>query len=635
MQDVLSGRAFSYTGERFAIERPEVTSIDTYTHKRENQDTAFTTRNNRTGTLAHEMQFKTKGWIYHPALSIYSLDFRPKFQTQKTEAAGAAKQRNEITHLGYTVDSTFLQYKPYTLNLSSSRSRSDTSSNLSPDFVTEAATDAARLYLKYDPLPTTFTLQQRSSETQAFFNTRNATTLARAESRHRTDQSDSFAQAEIAREEREIRSTSSKVDRFLLTGRNGYKFNDDLRLSSSLSTNRSVSRDSTSTNFTLSEGLAWKHAPNLDSRYDLRLARRTNEDFFSNTGSGSAGLTHLLYENLSTSFNTNASASEFTGGNTRSYGAGLDFVYRRRIPWGNITATNGYKYRIDDDKSDTSITQILDESKALTGINTTFLDSDNVDPASIVVTDAGGLVIFVENADYVVRVAGASVGIERTAIGSAIADGGTVLIDYSFMPNPPHKTDLKSVNFGVNLSLWRSLNLFYNIIQTEESLLSGTVPSSLASDTIQRAGTRLKWKWSTSSVEYEMRDTTRTPLNRLVARETVLFRPRPRLTAGGTVSYTQNQFQDTGNESTEINTIANAQWQPVPWADIGLRAFAGRVRGPAQRTERQGALALLQWRYGLWNGSVRAEFVHEDDVINDQSRDNQTLFFRVVRKLWQ
>ena len=73
----------------------------------------------------------------------------------------------------------------------------------------------------------------------------------------------------------------------------------------------------------------------------------------------------------------------------------------------------------------------------------------------------------------------------------------------------------------------------------------------------------------------------------------------------------------------------------MSWADIGVNAFVGDVRGSTQQIERAGAAALLQWRYGLWNGNVKAEYVREDDIVNARSREKTAIFVTVTRKLWQ
>ena len=530
---LLSGKSLSYTGKYFAIERPDVTSEDTFAREEEVETSAFSDRSTRRDTITQELRIKTKGWIYHPALAVYSVDLRPKLTNRTFESAGSGKREADVTFFGYTVDATILQYKPYPLTLSSSRSQSDSSSTLSPDTVTEAAFDRARLYLKYDPVPTTVTVERRTTESKSFIDTQHTTAVVRIESEHRNDRSDSLATAEITREGRDVLDSTSTVDRYELTGRNVYAFSDDLRLSSSLAANKTASADRNSTSLYLSEGLSWKHAKNLSSRYRLRLGRRTSDNSATTTAAGSVGLTHRLYENLTTSVNTNAATSEFSNGSFRSYGAALSLGYRRRIPWGRIVVNNGYRYQIVDSKIDPVLTQVLDESHVLTGIDTAFLESENVDASSIVVTNAAGLVVYIENVDYVIRVSGASIGIERTGVGSGIGDGDTVLVNYNFTPDPPYKTGQATVTFGANLSLWQSLNLSYGISHTEESLLSGIAPSSLASGTVQRARAKLKWKWSTSSVEYEQRDTVRAPLSRFVAREAVSFRPLRRLSVGG------------------------------------------------------------------------------------------------------
>ena len=108
---------------------------------------------------------------------------------------------------------TWLKDKPYTLNLFTSKDKSEVTSTLAADTTTTTKVNRGRFSLKYPILPTTFTLESREAETEAFYRTLDKNDSFRIESRKETENSNTTLDVESRTQEREILGNRSSTDR--------------------------------------------------------------------------------------------------------------------------------------------------------------------------------------------------------------------------------------------------------------------------------------------------------------------------------------------------------------------------------------------------------------------------------------
>lgn len=617
----------------FSLEWPDVVVESIVEYEDEDRITRGSEFEEKTWTFAEEAEISTRGWVYHPALMIFSLDLTPRFRHQTTDTTGSVAAREDDTiFFGYAFDTTIFQFKPYTLDLSSSRSRSEFDSALSPDSVTETALDRGQLRLRYEPLPTTFTVERRETDFEGFNTFTDTTLRANATSRHESDESDTRLEIEYSEQGRKSQFSSFDTQRTLANASNLYKFGDRVRLWSNARAIQTTSDTRDTINLSLSENLDWEIESNLKNNSRLVVSHHEDDEFFSRTVTGSNILTHRLYENLTTAFSTKASRKDFTNGSGNSYGGALDFSYRRRIPWGYVTLTNGYGAELEDDRTNAAFRDVRDESLSLQGTNLVFLSNEDIDVDTIVVTDLTGLIVFAEGVDYVVAQFGDSVAIQRAGVGSSIPDNSSVLVDYRFQSQGPVKFWTARTHVGGRLDLWNSLRLFYNRTNTEDRLISGTPSGELADDTIQRAGAELTWRWSRTEFEWEDRDTTRAPLTRIRFTEALSFQPWRQLSLGLGASYAETTLKETDDESREYGASATARWQPFRHGQFLVRAFSRQTRGDIQETDDIGLDARFRWRYGLWSGTLSYILEREEDLRDDQKRNRQLVLVTVKRK---
>ncbi len=379
------------------------------------------------------------------------------------------------------------------------------------------------------------------------------------------------------------------------------------------------------------ERLLVEHRPNLRSDHELRFDLRENAGSDSSTTQFSTSLQHLLYENLTTTAAAQVSRDDFENGQIDVAEVSLDLRYTRRIPIGRINANSGYRYRFENNDFDSRLGFRTDEVVNVSGFDALLLAEINIDVNTIVVTDATASIVYVEGLDYVITTIGNSVAIEPTLLGG-IVDAQQLLVDYNFTTQSPFKTDRNQVFFGTSLDLWRVLRVFYNINSSKENLRSGLRPSDLVDDTIQRYGATLRYRWSTTRVEVEDRDTVRAPLERFRASESLFFQTTDRMSLGLAASYTDTNFkEEDGSDTTSVDLSANFRWNMGAWGRIETRAFSKEVDGDSQQTEYRGLVGLWGWRYGDWTGSVRYETIDETDDLTFQSRNRDVFTVNIMR----
>ncbi|MDH3916692.1 MAG: hypothetical protein OEU25_00805, partial [Rhodospirillales bacterium] len=618
----------------FALDRPTAISETRYEIEEEKRKTPFSDTKQDTNRLTQDLKIATRGWAYHPALAVFSLELRPKIKLQDQETKGGPDKDDDLLFLGYTFDSTFLQKKPYSLKLYSSRTRSEFDTSLAPDTTTKTALDRATVLLKNQTLPTNITAERRQTDTEGFRDFTDTSYSGSIDTRHETDRSRTFLRSEYIFQDRDFENTQATVERLLVNARNTYQLTEDARLSSTIFGQMNSTEDTTidfkTKSVSAAENLFLQHSPNFSSDHEARLDWRDEDDFYSRTIRGTSSLNHQLYENLNTRLRFDVTDENFSGGKRNTYEGDLDFRYRRRIPWGAVILRNGYRVRLEDDESKAPFRNVSDEPHVLVGTTPSFLDNVDVDVDSIVVTGLGGVPLYVEDVDYEVQSFGDSVAIARISTGS-IPSGATVLVTYRFTSQEPFKLYKTQIRAGGDLRLWEMLRLFYDFNRLKDHFISGTRPDPLTDDTIQNAGAEFKWRWSTTRLEYEDRDTTRTPLTKWMAREILLFRPGRNLSLSFSGSYTQTDLSDTNDQTRQQMADATVQWRPFRWGEFRLNAFGRRTRGDIQKTDELGLVSRFQARYGRWIGAIRYEILHQEDFDNDQKRDRQILIFEVTR----
>ena len=339
---------------------------------------------------------------------------------------------------GYFADATILDPKPYTFYLFGSRTNSVVRSAFAASSDVTTDSYGADLRLKYKILPTTFGYKHVDLDQSGFFDRQDVRDDYRVSARNISGRSNTSLNAIYSDSEQTNEGNTTNLTTSNGTLQNTFDIagNRKISLNSVLTYRLSDTDFSDSSGVRWNEFLNWRHTDKLRTNYNFTYDRSETGDFDSEITSFGAQLTHLLYENLTTTLGGNASFNDFSGGQENSYGPRLDFLYQRKIPKGTLSLNSGWDYQITTREGGDTLVPVIDEPQTLfTGV-VTLLDNDNVDLNSpIVVTDITGTRVFVEDQDYRIIPRDSFVQIERNVSG-AIADGQTVLVDYSFFSDP-------------------------------------------------------------------------------------------------------------------------------------------------------------------------------------------------------
>jgi len=577
------------------------------------------------------LNFRSSGWVYHPALVTFRIGLSPEFLSRKSEFSSESQTTDKLDFLGYSIGTTWLQDKPYTISLNSSRNRIDSSNSLAADVTTVSRADNVRLLIKNPILPTTLGYSDSKSVTEGFFRTEFLQKRWQLESEMNTEKSETRLSVADMQQERIIRDSASESDRFLASLVSNYTFSADAYLNTALTfADFEAGEQNSSNNINLNSQLQLQHRENLRSFYSLNFNKNDIQENSSRSAAVQAGLQHRLYENLTTTFSVTGGQTTFPDGDITNYGGSLNFTYTRRIPWGALSADLGVSERIQDNQVQADFVQVSDESQAFEGISITIiLDNIDIDPDSIQLTDTSRTIIYVRGIDYEVESIGRSTVITRDPF-AGIGDDATILATYRHMANPPAKTGQTGTSWGIQLLLWENkFRLYHQGNRFQERLIEGLEPFELRFDRTERTGAQLNLRWSVTSVEFEDRESTTTPLKRQTVRQTFKFRPWPvfSFSIGGQLNKTE--LTDTGEEFESRGANIGIGWSVGPG---GGRLLANAYTNESRNIDERGLKISYRWRYGAWFPLIRYEYRNEFNGFANETRRRELIYFEVKRR---
>jgi len=615
----------------YLVERPTIKLSLEYQEKDENRSgPGVDPRNEQLDTFWQRLEFRSRGWLYHPDLLLFSFGLEPQWKQRDTTASDPFIRDDDDKFLGYFVDAHLLRQKTHSLKVFLRQSRNEFNSTLSPDNITETDIARAVWLINSEQFPTSLTLESNDIIFEDFFVTQDKSDILRLETKFTSDKHQFNLLSEYVDQFRQIDIQAFNVKRSLVNMNSNYAFSERSRLTSTIFNLDSVSEITDSKSFLWSERLMLQHRPNLRSDFLARFDSRGNEQFSSDATFLSGAIEHQLYDNLTSRLEVYTIKDDFDDGEIDIQEANLDFRYMREIPVGMLTITNGYLYRLEDNNIDAASSQVLGEVLTLVSTSPELLAKTNIEVSSVIVTDINRTTTYIEGIDYVLTDVGDSVSIERRLFGG-IADGEAVLVDYVFATREPFEADRRAARFGVNLDLWRALRVYYNYSRIKEDLISGTRPSDLSDDRIQRVGASFRWRWSTTTADYELRDTVRTPLTRRRLQQSFAFRVTRSMSFGVSASYAETDFEDSGSDSRTIGFSGNLRWDLGRWGRFEVDAFSRDIDGDSQKTKSDGLISKWSVRYGDWSGFVRYEVLDEIDDLTVQIRDRRVVTLNVSR----
>ncbi|MDP1648131.1 MAG: hypothetical protein Q8M01_08015 [Rubrivivax sp.] len=636
MLGAASGARAEYGGRQASIEVPRLGIDLGYRYDSETRSGPYGTIANTSRVLSEGFELETGGWLYHPALATYTLWLAPLWEQSVDEPSEGVGQRSRSFFFGYDVGVTLLPYKPYTLDLFARQGRSVLTSSLASDSTSVNTSLGATLNLKYPVLPTLISLSHGTTDQSGFYDAYEVRDELRLDSRHeRKGNRTNFNAYALSLERTALggsvrsRNAYGGLRNWLAWGEgNRVQLNSGFYARWSRTDQAGLTAESQS--LSLNESLNWQHTKRLRSNYSLTLAHDDYAGLAVDRASFNAGLTHLLYENLTTTATVRAAADSLK---TNSYGAGLSFAYQRAIPGGTIYAGLGTDALVTKRWGEDALQPVGDEQQRLSDAALTLLNNRNVVLSSVVVTSSDGSVVYAEGVDYVLEVVGMRVRINRSPFG-AIADGQSVLVDYVWQANAAYDDLTRSHSFSLGFYLWSAWRITYRYGDSQQEFLGGTPPDLLLSSTIHAVETDLSWGWSQTRALWEdTQNNTGVSTRRWRVEEALRFQPTPTTFLSASVYLGQTTLKDVGTTDDFRGARAEVQWMVSAASKLRFEAAYAAVQGGALDTVDKGLLAAWEWNYGLWRADASYRYLNQDDRRSGQSRERHVVYFTARRSL--
>jgi len=381
-------------------------------------------------------------------------------------------------------------------------------------------------------------------------------------------------------------------------------------------------------NFNWGNSLALQLTDNLQSRHDLQISRTERGIDSTDTLSASSGLSHQLFQSLSSSLDARWSRSTFGAGEIGSWGLRGGLNYRKETPIGRLGVQQVLDGYLQDRGALQGIAIVVGESHLFESATPLFLDSIAINPASVAVRDASGLFLFRRGVDYFVLQVGPRVRID-IPLSSRISPGDTLLIDYDFQPTPEQEVNTLTSTTVVTLGIPDTADFSLGRSSVGQDLVSGFDDGTLEESVRTFADARYyPWHDTTLGVDFEDYDSNITPFSRIG------FQVDQRLPFFGSIEWQAAantyhiSFRD--DERTESGSSANTSMIAYLGSSTQISMTAEAHRATLRTDRGNGFLFEFDLRhyFGRTLAAFNARLVDENfDIADDQQLLNLTLSF--------
>jgi hypothetical protein len=382
----------------------------------------------------------------------------------------------------------------------------------------------------------------------------------------------------------------------------------------------------------IAESARLQHTKNLYSSYTLghsTLSQRQE----TRRNSASLGLTHQLYQNLTTDFQLSGASMDFDLGEQDEYGTKLRFTYNKKI-WrdGRLTAGIGGGRRIVDREAIGGLLDVTNESHTVDITRTLFLNERYIDTTSIIVKGGAGFPVFTEGTDYtVVSVDSNFTQIEILPAG-LINVGDTVLVDYSYQSLPSLEYSTNTFNYRVSTDFgW--ISLFHRASRSDQNLISGTDEGFLTDRRDDTSGLQIRWTRprtrTTFNVERRSFRSGDLDSKSFILRQSLIYTVSP--TAVLNLSANETFTESNGRQIDTLTADMSMRWRPGPNLVVTPRV------GILNREERGVSderyfTAGVDLRWAVRKLSVTASLKHNEWSGTINNTDENRLMLTLIRR---
>ncbi len=626
-------------GQFFYINRPKL-AFDLayeYTHEKRkgNNINSVDTKHD----FVEAVKIETQGWVYHPALLDFTLGLEPKWsQTTEDHSSGSTLKSSDADTemLGYYLDASIFQFKPYTLQFFTRQQDYDLNSSFAQRSNTRTKTYGGNLFLKYLTLPTSIGYIHNDSKQTGFYTSSSNADEVRLNMRLPRENNKTDFTASFVDKKQDTNGIQTDIETLNTDIQNRLEFSNTRRRSllSSAAFRQTQGTRLNNTTISFNQNLSWQHSDALNSNLNTHYNNSESGEFKNDTKSIGAGLSYHISDNLRTGFSSEASDRGYPGGNEREFGGRISCDFRHQSSIGVFALNTGHGYKLrNKDATDEFLTSV-NEPVTLNTTQLVFLDQKNIVSSSVIVTNAASTVVYQLNTDYTLTEQLPYLRISRNPLG-AIADGETVLVTYQYK-NPSQLNDaLYNQTYGVTYSPFPPLSFFYQYAQSEQIYRSGTAPDTLDKSMIHTAEASMDLNWSRTRLTYQDTFKSQGSSNiRYVAEQTLSYLPSGNLFAMVSASYGKTKFEQYNEIETFYMLKSQIDYAPSRLWKFSIEAFRSDISGDATDTLDHGVSTTFNIFYGIWNTSLEYVYIHEQDRASDETRQLNNITFKISRSLW-
>ncbi len=624
-------------GQYYFLKRPAMGVNLTYEYKDETRTNRGTKVKDTYHKLKEQIGFKTNGWLYHPALMQYTLIIEPEWSQAREKMDPGEEAGVGSFSPDYFMTATFLEPKPYTFNIFANRQEIPVWAAFAGNTKSIVDSYGAGVRLKYRILPTKLSYNHTETDQTGFYTSQNTRDDFNLSSQHETTKTETSLTSTYSDNRRDSQGIDTQIKTFNNNLLSNYHITEDnnVNLYSTLTYRTQETDNNNTQTLYLREHLNWRHRKNLTSNYSFSHNRLQSDESNSDKTTIEARLTHLLYENLTTNLSSNAYSYNYSGGNENAVDGFLDFAYRRPFHWGTLNLDAGWDYKYTNRAGFTnSFAVVTDEPHTLSLDEETYLDNYNVDINTIIVTDASGTIVYIENIDYSIDVINDFTRINRLPFGS-IQNGQAIMVSYRYLRDAGYDDTILTKTYGISFDLWYDWHFSYNYLRAKQNIISGQAPLKQIDDTIQRARIRYNNGWFDTTFTYE--DNNRLSdlaFTRWEIQQMLRYRPQWRMYLTVRGFFSQTDYTDREESREVYGGVTTFDWMLNRWCKLRVEGYFNNTSGDVEETTNTGVKAGVEFRYRIWKARLTYELTDQNNTKTDYRRTEQLARFEIIRIMW-
>ncbi|MCP5041646.1 MAG: hypothetical protein GY944_11515 [bacterium] len=617
-------------------------------HDDESRDTSDQPKIEQSELLVQEeLSVGGSGWLYHPALLNLDADFGVQFNQDFASNKRGRDTDTYVNQFDYNLHLGILPYKPYPMTLFASQLHTEIDSPFAPRREVDTFRYGAGLALRELAvldleLPSRATYRHQETETDSFAGA-GKTIRERDEVEFVMDNETERTRNRLRYNWRSLSTDSRGED--TSSSRNDLRLSQEMDLERGRLSSQAFLVESSgafdTVSLSINENLKLFHRHSLGSTYGYGFTYQETGSNEQLVHSGRAGVSHQLYESLSSSATINSTYSDADIGTTWTGGAGGHLGYRKKIPKGTFGLRFSPSYLYTKEDIEAGMSEVVNERHDIDLATTILLDRSLIVRSTIRVFDPNTGDEFDRGVDFDVIDRGDRTGIQvipGSDLDPAVPPLTSIAtVNYDYRLEPQLTFSTLSLLSGFSLDLWDHFRGDVSYAKNDQTRIEGDSRQTRLDDSRRLLGTvAVTFPHSRSRFEYERFRSSINPRERYSVSQNFSHRPGPRTSLGVGASYDHDKIMDP-DRVTEAVSASGTMTTVLPYQVITRLSLLFRwVNQVEQRSLGASPSLSLTYRYGRLRFQLKDRLTWRKTTSKSSSgRETRelvnTVFFRIER----